>query len=278
MKKNKLQSITENRKQKTEIEMDEENYRKDVSVETGPYGSVTITFEDSVIPLAFGIILERTEKKYQTGAIYVKMTEKFFGKVLDDLIASKYKFFVYEEKSRIFTYYKWNHPSICDRVPEVSNARIGVGVLLLSPDENDICLISEKGNEWGRITGGVSRGENSLNAAAREVKEETGLDVDPNFSPMFIGGWMCPDFHPYGVSDAHHVFLMKATSRDFHPDFTEIENIKWMSLGEAAAIVRDDESKDIDYETKIFLKLYFQNVARLVFDKEKVLGDKYLIF
>lgn len=52
------------------------------------------------------------------------------------------------------------------------------GVFLYDPDQDRVLLVQSRGDLWGAPKGTVEN-ETSLECAIREVKEETGLDIDP---------------------------------------------------------------------------------------------------
>ena len=52
------------------------------------------------------------------------------------------------------------------------------GVFIYDPSKNKVLLIQSRGNLWGPPKGTLSRDETYNKCAIREVKEETGLDVD----------------------------------------------------------------------------------------------------
>ncbi|MEU9796888.1 NUDIX hydrolase [Streptomyces sparsogenes] len=80
-------------------------------------------------------------------------------------------------------------------------------VVAVTPDDH-VLLIQRKypphEGEWALPGGGVDPGEDSLEAAARELGEETGVHVDPN-DLRKIGRWDQPNRDPRGryITDAY---------------------------------------------------------------------------
>lgn len=54
------------------------------------------------------------------------------------------------------------------------------GVFIYDPNSKKILLVQSRGNLWGPPKGGVNQNETERNCAVREVKEETGLDIEMN--------------------------------------------------------------------------------------------------
>lgn len=55
------------------------------------------------------------------------------------------------------------------------------GVFIYDPAENRILLVQSKGNLWGSPKGTLELNETEVEGAIREVKEETGLVVNPYY-------------------------------------------------------------------------------------------------
>lgn len=58
------------------------------------------------------------------------------------------------------------------------NKKQKAGVFIYDPSKNKVLLIQSRGNLWGPPKGTLDRDETYDKCAIREVKEETGLDVD----------------------------------------------------------------------------------------------------
>ena len=53
---------------------------------------------------------------------------------------------------------------------------VKAGVILIY--KNKVLIVQSKGNKWGFPKGGLKPGENFIQGAKREIKEETSLDID----------------------------------------------------------------------------------------------------
>jgi len=58
------------------------------------------------------------------------------------------------------------------------NKRQKAGVFIYDPTKNKVLLIQSRGNLWGPPKGTLDRDETYNKCAIREVKEETGLDIN----------------------------------------------------------------------------------------------------
>ncbi len=62
--------------------------------------------------------------------------------------------------------------------PHITHVKVGVGVIILD-DSGRILLEKRRDNGmWGLPGGGIEPGESVCETALREVKEETGLDIE----------------------------------------------------------------------------------------------------
>ena len=54
------------------------------------------------------------------------------------------------------------------------------GVFIYDPNTTRVLLVQSRGQLWGPPKGTIEKGESDIECAVREVKEETGLDIDPS--------------------------------------------------------------------------------------------------
>lgn len=114
--------------------------------------------------------------------------------------------------------------------------------LVLSPDGSSVLLILHRRlGRWLQPGGHLEQGDPDIAAAARrEVREETGLDVDPTVPPVLVG----VDVHeipPAGGEPAHlhHDLAFRFVVRPGQPvSATEVVDAAWFAverLGDVAA-------------------------------------------
>ena len=98
----------------------------------------------------------------------------------------------------------------------------------------EILLIKHvNSGHWSFPKGHVEEGETEEETALREVKEETGIDilVDTSFRETV-------QYYPRKDTQKIVVyFLGKARNYDFVPQEEEIAAIKWVEIGNAAAML-----------------------------------------
>lgn len=111
--------------------------------------------------------------------------------------------------------------------------------------EPRVLVIRDPYQNWGLPKGHLETGEGSVEAAAREVREETGL-ADLTLGPELATiDW-------YFRSDGKLVhkfcafYLMESVSGDPVPEAGEgITECVWMTLDEAAARISYDNARDV---------------------------------
>jgi NAD+ diphosphatase len=103
-------------------------------------------------------------------------------------------------------------------------------------DEQDRILLGSQGvweqNRWSILAGFVEPGESLEAAVAREMKEESGLDVtDPKYT--YSQAW------PYPASVMLGFSAKANSSQQLRPDGEEIAKLRWFSREELSAEAKD---------------------------------------
>jgi len=119
--------------------------------------------------------------------------------------------------------------SIDPIVPTARNHTLGVGVVVIN-DNNEILVIKDRIGQRYKLPGGyIDDDENISTAAVREVKEETGIDVD--FTSIIALGHFKP--LQFGESNLYVGCTAKANSSEINIiDDYEIIEARWMNLEE----------------------------------------------
>jgi len=119
--------------------------------------------------------------------------------------------------------------SIDPIVPTARNHTLGVGVVVIN-DNNEILVIKDRIGQRYKLPGGyIDDDENISTAAVREVKEETGIDVD--FTSIIALGHFKP--LQFGESNLYVGCTAIANSSEINIiDDYEIIEARWMNLEE----------------------------------------------
>ena len=115
-------------------------------------------------------------------------------------------------------------------IPTASNHTLGVGVVVLN-EYNELLVIKERiSTTTYKLPGGhIDDGEMISQAVAREVLEETGVEVV--FESIVSLGHFFP--HQFNKSNLYIICLAKPISYDINiQDTNEIEDAKWMDVDE----------------------------------------------
>lgn len=146
------------------------------------FGGMNVySFENKSVTNDFSSILETSMVEWgQTGVrgvwFHVNDDETIWIK---DLLKNGFKFHHAKGTTAVLT--KWLPLDEDSGIPEYPSLYLGVGAITIN-DQNEILVIKEKVrwyNNWKFPGGHVDKNENILNAAVREVFEETGVETEP---------------------------------------------------------------------------------------------------
>ena len=201
---------------------------KMLEIKEGLHGSVTLTVKKGSKLNDDIELLSSTEQKYNKGAIFISIDETDIGNNLSIILKNGYKLHRFSKdplNNVNYVYYKWNNPTVEDKVPPYATSIGGAAVCLLSPDEKQVLLVFEYG-KFKFVTGSVDCNELTMNTGVREVKEEVNLELDKSFKIRMCGGWNISG----PINDVLFCYVAKATSTDFVLDKTEVSDGKWFDI------------------------------------------------
>ncbi|MCM1333994.1 MAG: NUDIX domain-containing protein [Bacteroides sp.] len=116
----------------------------------------------------------------------------------------------------------------------------------------EILLIRHvKSGYWSFPKGHVEGGETEVETAAREIKEETNLDVliDEGFRETV-------SFSPRRDTNKTVVyFVARATSREIRPQLDEISEVRWTEIGRAPVLLTYENDRLVVGKAKAFIAL-----------------------
>lgn len=127
----------------------------------------------------------------------------------------------------------------------------GAIVYRKSHGNTEILLIKHIRSEaWSFPKGHMEENEQEVQTAIREIKEETNIDVvidDPNFRQSV-------EYSPRrDVTKQVVFFLARAVSFDCIPQEEEISDVRWVEIGQAAALMIYDNDRVLVNKARAYL-------------------------
>ena len=110
-------------------------------------------------------------------------------------------------------------------------------------ENNKVLLVYEKNrNFWGFPKGHMEKGENEIETALREVKEEVGLDVEIiDKETRYILNYIIRD----EIDKTTVLYLARPKNKEIVMQESEIEKVKWCDFEEALETLTFDNSKEV---------------------------------
>jgi len=105
-----------------------------------------------------------------------------------------------------------------------------------------VLLVYEKNrNFWGFPKGHVEEGENEIQTALREVKEEVGLDVEIEKEKRYTVNYRIRD----EIDKTTVLYIATPKSENIKRQESEIEEVKWCDFEEALNTLTFDNCKEL---------------------------------
>ena len=108
-------------------------------------------------------------------------------------------------------------------------------------DRKQVLLVHHNAGHWDFPKGHIEEGETEIQTAIREVKEETGIEVQIDGDYRYVTSYSPKK----DVIKEVVYFLAKNNNEDKKPQIEEVSEVKWFSFDEAINKITYDNSRDI---------------------------------
>lgn len=116
-------------------------------------------------------------------------------------------------------------------------------------DGPEVCLIQTQGGEaWQLPKGIVERGEETVEAAMREVSEETGLSSELQQTLDRIEYWYVSNYDEGGPVRVHkwvYFYLLRYTSGETKDHDHEVDDARWFPITEAQQLLSFESEQHV---------------------------------
>merc|ERR1712037_33999 len=151
------------------------------------------------------------------------------------LVENGFQFHHAKNETAVLT--RWLPEDESSGIPEYPHTYLGVGTITIN-EKNEILVIKEKVrfyNNWKFPGGYVDRGENILDAAVREVKEETGVQTEAIGLVGFRHVLPQKDipFPPFKCADIYAICALRPTGDEtIVRQEREVSEAEWLPVDE----------------------------------------------
>lgn len=112
---------------------------------------------------------------------------------------------------------------------------------IIIKDEKVLIVYEKNRNFWGFPKGHMEEGENEIETALREVKEEVGLDVEIDESKRYVLNYIIRD----EIDKTTVLYVAVPKNDNVQKQESEIEDAKWCGFDEALETLSFDNSRDV---------------------------------
>lgn len=138
---------------------------------------------------------------------------------------------------------------------------ISSGAVVYKKENNEyffLLVYSVRNKEWSFPKGHIEKGETELEAAKREIFEETGIKdlkfIDNfKFTDSYLIKGTLPETKGETVTKKVVYYLCYTNSNCINPDDNEIGNCKWFDFSQALKILKFENQHKLLKQAKSFL-------------------------
>jgi len=112
---------------------------------------------------------------------------------------------------------------------------------IIIKDEKVLLVYEKNRNFWGFPKGSMEEGENEIDTALREVKEEVGLDVEIDPKKRYSFNYVIRD----EIDKTTVLYIATPKNENIELQEGEIEDMKWCDLDEALDTLTFDNWKEM---------------------------------
>lgn len=212
----------------------------DFSVQPGHYNALWLrVLKESFSHEQLAKFLPLLEKQAKA-AVYITFEESIFSgpKYVPVLRSRGYKFHHFHHGE--FVYYRWVDSQRHDMVPAYATSIEGGAAIVISPDMEHVLVVKElRQTHWSLPGGAINPSESAYEGMKRELREETGVEVDPDYAPLLVCVSNQPRARDNHVNDHWNLFVVRAMSTDYTLDPHELATAHWFPKRQLLELARD---------------------------------------
>lgn len=117
--------------------------------------------------------------------------------------------------------------------------------------EGKVALVHQNGNSWSFPKGGIDEGETPLQAAWREIEEETGLRADDLIYKAELGSYMRRAIGRDGTGEdltrpesIRTLYLFATTATVLAPQDDEVSEARFVTIDDALGLLTHTKDKE----------------------------------
>lgn len=123
---------------------------------------------------------------------------------------------------------------------KVLKTKIAGGVIV--NECNEIAIVNQKGTSWSLPKGHIEEGETEIDAAIREIHEETGIKELKLIRPL-------GSYERYKIGDESELktiifFLFKTSKQDLHPIDKDNPEALWLKKDKVSEMLTHPKDKE----------------------------------